>query len=104
MRALGVDEVAASELPPQKRQRGFAPEQKLEAIVTLLAAGGDRVEDVRVLAEDKGLEKLLGAPFPSPDALLDFVGQFHDPTCWENRPPDKQARVAPESAGLRALE
>jgi hypothetical protein len=56
------------------------------------------------LAEDKGLEKLLGAAFPSPDALLDFVGQFHDPTCWADRPAAKKAWVAPESAGLRALE
>ena len=104
MRALGVKELAGSELPQPKRQRGFAPEQKLEALVTLMAAGGDRVEDVRVLAEDKGLEKLLGAPFPSPDALLDFLAQFHDPKCWEDRPPEKKAWVAPESAGLRALE
>jgi hypothetical protein len=104
MRALGVDEVAGAELPAPRRQRGFAPAQKLEAIVTLIAAGGDRLEDVRVLAEDQGLEKLLGAPFPSPDALLDFVGQFHDPTCWAERPPDKKAWVAPESQGLRALE
>ena len=102
MRALGVEEVAASQLPQPRRQRGFAPEQKLEAIVTLIAAGGDRVEDARVLAEDKGLEKLLGAPFPSPDALLDFLGQFHDPKCWEDRPPEKKAWVAPECEGLRA--
>ena len=104
MRALGVDELAGSELPQPKRLRGFAPEQKLEAIVTLIAAGGDRVEDVGVLAQDKGLEKLLGVPFPSPDALLDFIGQFHDPKCWEDRPPEKKAWVAPESEGLRALE
>ncbi|HEX7610338.1 MAG TPA: IS1380 family transposase, partial [Solirubrobacteraceae bacterium] len=103
MRALGVDEVAGAELPPPQRQGGFAPAQKLEALVTLIAAGGDRVEDVRVLAEDKGLEKLLGAPFPSPDALLDFLGDFHDPQCWAERPPEKKAWVAPESAGLRAL-
>lgn len=104
MRALGMDEVAGAALPQPKRQRGFAPAQKLEAMVTLLAAGGDRMEDVRVLAEDKGLETLLGAPFPSPDALLDFVGQFHDPKCWADRPAAKKAWVAPESAGLRALE
>lgn len=104
MRALGVDELAASALPQHKRRRGFSPEQKLEALVTLIAAGGDRVEDVRVLAEDKGLERLLGEPFASPDALLDFVGQFHDPKCWEDRPPQKKAWVAPESAGLRALD
>lgn len=104
MRALGVDEMAAAELPTPRRQRGFAPADKLEALVTLIAAGGDRVEDVRVLAEDKGLEKMLGAPLPSPDALLDFLGQFHDPGCWEGRPPEKKAWVAPESAALRGLE
>jgi len=104
MRALGVSELAGSELPQPKRQRGFGPAQKLEALVTLIAAGGDRVEDVRVLAEDKGLEKLLGASFPSPDALLDFVGQFHDPRCWEDRPAEKKAWVPPESEGLRALD
>ncbi len=104
MRALGLDEVAGATLPPPTRRRGFAPAHKLEALVTLLAAGADRVEDVRVLAEDKGLEQLLGAPFPSPDALLDFVGEFHDPKCWAGRPPQKKAWVAPESAGLRSLE
>ena len=104
MRALGVDEVAASELAPPQRQGGFAPAHKLEAMVTLIAAGGDRVEDVRILAEDKGLEKLLGTPFPSPDVLLDFLGQFHDAKCWEERPLEKKAWVAPESEGLRALE
>jgi len=104
MRALRVDELAGATLSPPKRRRGFAAAHKLEALVTLLAAGGDRVEDVRVLAEDKGLEQLLGAPFPSPDALLDFLGQFHDPKCWEGRPAEKKAWVAPESAGLRSLE
>jgi len=104
MRALGVYEVAGAELAPPQRQGGFAAAHKLEALVTLIAAGGDRVEDVRILAEDKGLEKLLGTPFPSPDALLDFLGQFHDPKCWEDRPPEKKAWVAPESEGLRALE
>jgi len=104
MRALRMDEVAGESLPQPKRQRGYRPEQKLEALVMLIAAGGERIEDIRILADDKGLEKLLGAPLPSPDALLDFLGQFHDPKCWEGRPPEKKAWVAPESAGLKALE
>ena len=78
MRALRLEDVAAKHLPAVRRQRGFAPEEKLEALVLLLAAGGERVEDICRLAEDKGLQRLLGAPFPSPDALLDFLGQFHD--------------------------
>ena len=104
LRALGVDELAQAALPEPKRRRGFTPAQKLEALVTLLAAGGDRVEDIRILSEDQGLERLLGGSFPSPDALLDFLGQFHDPACWESRPPDKPAYVPPESAGLRGLD
>jgi hypothetical protein len=104
MRALGLDAVARAELPAPKRQRGFGPEEKLEVLVTLIAVGGDRVEDVQLLGEDQGLETLLGRPFPSPDALLDFLGQFHDPQCWEDRPPEKKAYVPRESDGLRALE
>lgn len=104
MRALGVDELAAAELPEPKRRRGFTPAQKLEALVTLLAAGGERVEDIHILSEDHGLERLLGGAFPSPDALLDFLGQFHDPACWAERPTDKKAYVPPESAGLRGLD
>ena len=103
MRALGIDELARQELPA-KRQRGFSPDQKLEALVTLIAAGGDRVEDIRILSEDKGLERLLGRAYPSPDALLDFLGQFHDEECWAERPAEKKAYVAPESAPLQALE
>jgi hypothetical protein len=104
MRALGLEKVAAKELGRPKRRGGFAAQQKLEAIVTLIAAGGDRMEEVRILSEDKGLEKLLGAPFPSPDALLDFIATFHDPQCLKKRPRGKKAWVPPESEGLRALE
>lgn len=104
MRALGLDDLAREELPEPRRQRGFAPEEKLEALVTLIAAGGDRIEDVRILSEDKGLERMLEGPLPSPDALLDFLGQFHDPACWAGRPVEKKAYVPSESAGLRGLE
>ena len=104
LRALGVDDLAQAELPAPQRRRGFTPAQKLEALVTLVAAGGDRVEDIRILSEDQGLERLLGGALPSPDALLDFLGQFHDPACWAQRPPEKKAYVPPESAGLRGLD
>lgn len=104
LRALGIGEAAREALPLTKRQRGFSVEEKLEAMVTLIAAGGDRMEDIRILAEDKGLERLLGGSFPSPDALLDFLAQFHDPQCWEDRPPEKKAFVPRESVGLQGLE
>ena len=44
MRALGLEKVAAKELGRPKRRGGFAAQQKLEAIVTLIAAGADRME------------------------------------------------------------
>ena len=71
MRALGLEEVAREELRLAKRESEFPPEQKLEALVTLIAAGGDRVEDIRILGEDKGLERLLGRPLgitPAPSS------------------------------------
>jgi Transposase DDE domain group 1 len=104
MRALGVDALTREHLRVAKRQSEFPAEQKLEALVTLLAAGGDRLEDLRMLSDDKGLERLLGVPFPSPDAALDFLTQFHDPACWAARPPGKKAYVPPESVGLRGLD
>lgn len=102
-RALGMDVKAQSLLGPARRSGDFGPHEKLEALVTLIAAGGDRIEDIRILAEDKGLMRLLGRAFPSPDALLDFLRSFHDPECWAGRPKDKKAFVAPESARLQAL-
>jgi len=104
MRALGVSESVAAAFPAMKRRGSFPAQEKLESLVTLIAAGGDRIEDIRVLAEDKGLERLLGSPFPSPDALLDFLGEFHDQARLEERPEGKAAFVPAESDGLRALE
>lgn len=104
VRALGLDEVAREQLPKPVRDRGLAPEQKLETLVTLIAAGGERVEDVRVLGEDKGLEAMLPYPFPSPDALLSFLSSFDDPACGDERPPEKKAWVLPESQALQALD
>ena len=104
MRALGLDEVAREKLPRPERQSEYPPAVKLEAIATLIAAGGDRVEDIQVLREDKGLARLMDRQFPSPDALLDFLRSFHDPDCSAGRPAGKKAFVPPESLGLQGLE
>ena len=104
MRALGLDEVAREQLPSPKRKSEFPPEEKLEAIATLIAAGGDRVADIEVLREDKGLARLMERQFPSSDALLDFLGAFHDAKRVAARPGGKKAFVPQESDGLQALE
>lgn len=100
--ALGVDELVGRGLRVRKRRRGFSEFEKLQAIVLVLAAGGERVEDVRVLARDEGLSTLLGRKFPSPDALHDFLGGFHDEEIEKQRP-EEGAWIAPESESLARL-
>lgn len=102
-RALRLDEEARSLFGSPRRKDGYEALEQLETLATLIAAGGDRVEDIRILGEDKGLMRLIGRPFGSPDSLLDFLKSFHDPKCWADRPKDKRAFVPPESAKLQAL-
>jgi hypothetical protein len=104
MRALGLDEVAREQLPQPERQSEYPPEEKLEAIATLIAAGGDRLADIEMLREDEGLARLMERQFPSPDALLDFLGSFHDAQRVAARPARKKAFVPAESDGLHGLE
>jgi len=102
-RAVRLDEVVEEKLRVAKRQRGFSEVDKLEALLLLIAAGGDRLEDIRILREDRGLVRLLDRELPSPDALLDFLTAFDDPTVWEQRPADEKSWVPPETAPLAAL-
>jgi hypothetical protein len=103
-RALRLDAEARTLFGPPRRKEDFGADEQLETLATLIAAGGDRVEDIRILGEDQGLVRLLGRPFASPDSLLDFLNSFHDEQCWTDRAPDKKAFVPPESAKLQALE
>jgi hypothetical protein len=100
--AVGLDEVVADRLRLRVRHRGYREFDKLQALVLLQAAGGDCVEDVRVLAADRGLTRLLGRPWPSPDALHDFLAAFHDEAAVAQRPPTG-AWIPAESAPLQAL-
>lgn len=100
--ALGVDALVRDGLRLRTRQRGYAEFDKLQAIILIQAAGGDCVEDVRVLARDAGLTRLLHRRFPSPDALHDFLARFHDEAQMAQRPP-VGAWIPAESPALQAL-
>lgn len=102
-RAVRLEEVVEAKLNVAKRQRGFSETEKLEALLLLVAGGGDRIEDIRILAEDQGLVRLLDRELPSPDALLDFLCAFDAPQVWEQRPEDEKSWVPPESAPLVGL-
>ncbi len=100
--ALGVDDLVRDGLRLRVRARGYTEFDKLQAIVLIQAAGGDCVEDVRVLARDAGLPRLLHRRFPSPDALHDFLACFHDDAQLAQRPA-VGAWIPAESPALQAL-
>ena len=100
--ALGLDEVVGTRLPLRERHRGYSEFDKVHALVLVQAAGGDCVEDVRVLARDAGLQRLVDRPWPSPDALHDFLAAFHDDDQMVSRPLEG-AWIPAENAALQAL-
>ncbi len=102
-RAVRLEEVVEGQLTVAKRERGFSETEKLEALLLLVASGGERIEDIRTLTEDQGLVRLLDRDLPSPDALLDFLSAFDDRQVWAGRPEDEKAWVPPETAPLRGL-
>lgn len=74
----------------------------------LLAAGGDCLDDIGVLAADEGLCRLLGRDrLPSPDTLRHFLNAFHDDALLEaakaRRPPRQEAFIPDESPALAGL-
>jgi hypothetical protein len=103
LRAVRLDAVIEGAVQVARRQRGFTEAEKITAVAVLIAAGGDRIEDIRILREDRGLLRLLGGDLPSPDALLDFLNAFDDPALSAARPVGKAAWVPPESAALQGL-
>lgn len=100
--ALGLEDVVRRRLALRVRERGYSEFDKLHAVVLVQAAGGECVEDVQILARDAGLRRLLGRPWPSPDALHDFLAAFHDDAHMVQRPADG-AWIPAETPALRAL-
>ncbi len=103
LHAVRLDEEIDERLSVGRRDRLYTALEKLEALVFLIAAGGDRIEDIRILSDDKGLLRLLDRTLPSPDALLDFLNSFDDPSAFSAQPVDEASFVPAESAPLRAL-
>ena len=100
--ATRMPELVRQRLRLRRRQRGFDEFDKLQAIVVLLAARGERVEDVQRLRDDAALSRLIEREIPSPDSLLDFLRAFHDETRMTPRPA-RGAFIPDESEALQAL-
>ena len=107
MRALGLDQAIAEHVRVRARASGYPETAKVEALVLLLAAGGDCVDDIAVLKADAGLGRLLGRTLPSAAALWAFLQACHDDArlaeAQAARGPARVAYIPAESAPLRGL-
>ena len=107
MRALGLPRVIREQVRVRERQSGYTEVAKIEALVLLLAAGGDCLDDIAVLQGDGGLGRLLGRRFPSADTLRHFLYACHDEQliaqAQAQRPPDRVAYIPAENAALQGL-
>src|SRR5207247_2992180 len=91
----------------RQRARGRDEVAMIEAMVMLLAAGGECLDDLAVLRADQGLCRLLDRELPSPDAARRFLYEFHDEELIEcarqQRAPGQVAYIPGENAALRGL-
>jgi hypothetical protein len=107
LRALRLDQAIAQHVHVRERQSGYTEAEKIEALVLLLAAGGDCLDDIAVLQADGGLGRLLGRRFPSADTLRHFLYAFHDDqriaAAQAARPAGQVAYIPAETATLQGL-
>ena len=102
-RALGLPRAITRHVALKRRRRGYPEVSCIETLVALLAAGGECVDDVRVLQADAGLKRLWGqSRLPSAETLRNFLNRFHDaPALAERRP--GSGFIPRESSGLAGL-
>lgn len=107
LRALGLPQAIRTHLHLRERQSGYTETEKIEALVLLLAAGGDCLDDIAVLQADGGLGRLLDRQLPSADTLRHFLYAFHDDRLIAQaqaaRPAGQVAYIPAENAALQGL-
>jgi Transposase DDE domain group 1 len=73
---LGLGELL-DRLTVKRRRRGFSPARAAMAIVETLAAGGDCLDDSRLLRADRAQERLRGHGLPEATTLGRFLRRFN---------------------------
>ncbi len=82
MSAFGVLK-ALREHVKLRGSRKFDSADNATAVILTMAAGGDAIEDTRVLRDDPALKKLLGCDIASPETIRQWLYEFHDMTLVE---------------------
>ena len=104
-RKCGAMEIAERVLPQKKSPRGLTPGQMVESFILLSALGGDCIDDMERLRQDKGLAAMLGYTLPAPETARQWLDRFHDEELMLGRPL-QGAFIPPESrpsAGLKEI-
>jgi len=101
-RRSGVMAAAEKSLPHKKSPTGLGQGQMVESMVLLSALGGDCIDDLARLRQDRGLAALLGYELPAAETGRQWLDRFHEPALLEDRP--QQGSFIPlESSWLAGL-
>jgi len=102
-RSLGMSEAVKRCVRLKSRRRGYTEAESVETLIALMAAGGDCLDDVRVLSADLGLTRMWERRrTPSAESLRSFLNRFHDEDAVGARVPHT-AFVPKESQSLKGL-
>jgi len=102
-RKVGIEAAVERALPKKKSSKGLRQGQVVESFVLLSALGGDCIEDMERLRQDKGLEVMLGYQPPAPETARQWLDKFHDDSLMQIRP--LQGSFIPkESTALAGLK
>jgi hypothetical protein len=102
MRALKLHCLVDRILHIKKRESGLYSESDyVESFISLVAAGGSRLDDFARMQSDRGLKE-LGLSMPSPGSARFFLYAFHEEDFLKDRP-EKGAFIPPETEPLKRL-
>ncbi len=85
-RKAGVEAAVERALPKKKSSKGLRQGQMVESFVLMSALGGDCIDDIERLRQDKGLRVMLGYQPPAPETARQWLDKFHDEAFMQIRP------------------
>ncbi len=124
---LGVGDCIRAHVHVRKSDQGWTDEQAVLSLMLLNLAGGDCVDDIRILERDEGFCRVLGRVetkgltrqqrramerrwrkehhrcVPSPSALFRYLKAFHDPEEERKREQDRAAFIPAPNEHLQGL-
>ena len=112
--AAGLSESASRHVKVREGAQGWTDAQMVTSLILLNTAGGESVDDLRILESDDGLGRVMQSAethgmrrgkrrahqrrwrkqrrrsVPSPSAVFRYLGEFHDPSEEDRRRPHKR--------------